>query len=46
MLPKLTKQESYIECQFCGKKAVVLDCIDESGHFNYVCKHCGEPQDD
>ena len=25
---------------------VYLDNIDEAGHYNYVCKECGEPQDD
>ena len=34
------------ECQFCEKKEVVFDGEDESGHLNYVCKSCGEPQED
>ena len=34
------------ECQMCGKKEVVFDGTDEAGHLNYVCKACGEPQED
>jgi hypothetical protein len=34
------------ECVFCHKKAVYFDSMDEAGHFNYVCKKCGEPQPD
>jgi len=39
-------KEEKTECQFCFAIAVVLDNIDEAGHFNYICLKCGEPQPD
>ena len=34
------------KCDHCKHEAIYLDNIDEAGHFNYICKHCGEPQSD
>ena len=34
------------ECQFCGKKEVVFDGVDDAGHLNNICESCGEPQED